>query len=168
MRRVLVLDAHYKPIRIVSWQQAICYLYREKCSVVEEYTDFVVRSISQSFQVPKIIQVRGIVPKHELKVNLSKKNIHKRDNYHCAYCNLSFKHSDLTLDHIVPLCKGGDNRSWLNLISACSGCNGKKGGRTPDEAQMPLHFEPYFPKWSPRQVLDLDQAEETLWGHHIY
>lgn len=168
MHRTLILDAHYKPIKVVSWQKAFCYEYLKKCSVIEYYTDLVVKSINESFQVPKTIQLHGNVPKKELKVNLSKKNIHKRDNYQCAYCNNHFKYSELTLDHIIPLCKNGDNRSWLNLISACNSCNGKKGGRTPEEAHMPLHFKPYVPKWSPKQVLDLMEHELEMWKHHIY
>lgn len=168
MRRTLILDAHYQPVKLVSWQKAICYVYLQKCTLIEEYSDFTVRSVNQVFAVPKVIQVKGVVPKKELKVQLSKRNVHKRDHNTCAYCNKKFKLTDLTLDHIVPLCKGGENRSWLNLISACYSCNGKKGGRTPEEAQMKMCFQPYQPKWSPKQYLDLLEAEEKIWSEHLY
>jgi 5-methylcytosine-specific restriction endonuclease McrA len=43
--------------------------------------------------------------------------------------------SQTTTDHILPKSRGGDT-SWQNLVSSCSGCNSKKGDRTPEEAGM--------------------------------
>lgn len=68
-----------------------------------------------------------------------KRKIWKRDNYICQYCfkDLSssmiteFKrlpHGDITVDHIIPLIKGGTWRMY-NLVTACRKCNGSKGGR---------------------------------------
>lgn len=51
-------------------------------------------------------------------------------NNHCAYClRLSDK---LTMDHMVPLSRGGEH-SDENIVPACGSCNSRKSARTPLE-----------------------------------
>ena len=71
------------------------------------------------------------VPKQ--RVRLNRRNIFARDGNHCQYCGKRFATSELSLDHVVPTCRGGDT-SWENLVCACVRCNVRKGGRTPQEA----------------------------------
>lgn len=55
--------------------------------------------------------------------------------HRCAYCG---KQSErLTMDHIVPVSKGG-NHALSNLVPACPHCNSTKNARTPDEAGMQI------------------------------
>lgn len=49
--------------------------------------------------------------------------VYKRDSYGCVSCG---SHSNLTLDHIVPLARGGGNEIE-NLQTMCSSCNSRKG-----------------------------------------
>jgi len=51
-----------------------------------------------------------------------------RDNYECLRCGDTER---LSIDHIVPLAKGGDN-SPENLQTLCSTCNSIKGDSTSD------------------------------------
>jgi 5-methylcytosine-specific restriction endonuclease McrA len=76
------------------------------------------------------------------KVVLTRRNILRRDGYKCAYCGRG--DLPLTVDHIIPKARGGDD-IWENLISACTKCNNKKGDRTPEEARMPLIYRPFKP-----------------------
>ena len=46
-------------------------------------------------------------------------------DHRCAYCGSSAK---LTVDHVLPVSRGGDN-AIENLIPACLTCNLKKGAR---------------------------------------
>ena len=64
----------------------------------------------------------------------------RRDRHRCAYCG---KRGD-TIDHILPRAQGGSN-TWVNLVTACFTCNGRKDNRTPKQAGMPLLFEPREP-----------------------
>jgi 5-methylcytosine-specific restriction endonuclease McrA len=48
----------------------------------------------------------------------------------CYYCNNTFPSDQLTLDHIVPLARGGKSTKG-NLVLACFDCNQKKGLQTP-------------------------------------
>ena len=43
----------------------------------------------------------------------------------CYYCNQSFPPSELTMDHIVPLAKGGKSVK-NNVVPACKQCNTQK------------------------------------------
>jgi 5-methylcytosine-specific restriction endonuclease McrA len=47
----------------------------------------------------------------------------------CAYCGRLEK---LTIDHIIPVTKGGTNYIW-NICLACDRCNKSKNNRTPEE-----------------------------------
>lgn len=51
--------------------------------------------------------------------------VFKRDAYNCNHCGAT---ENLTIDHIIPIIKGGTN-DLSNLQTLCSSCNSKKGGR---------------------------------------
>ena len=51
----------------------------------------------------------------------------RRDRYRCVYCALPFPAAELTLDHVEPKMRGGDD-SEGNLVSCCRGCNRAKAG----------------------------------------
>ncbi len=42
------------------------------------------------------------------------------------YCGEQFEPAALTVDHVQPRMRGGD-RSGGNLVTACGGCNARKG-----------------------------------------
>lgn len=50
----------------------------------------------------------------------------RRDAYRCVYCAEEFGAEQLTLDHVEPRMRGGD-QSEGNLVSACRACNARKG-----------------------------------------
>jgi 5-methylcytosine-specific restriction endonuclease McrA len=49
----------------------------------------------------------------------------KRSSGICHYCGRKFKPADLTMDHIVPIARGGRS-SKGNVVPACKECNDKK------------------------------------------
>lgn len=163
LRRCLVIDEDFRPIKIISWEKAIIYLINQKAEIIEEYHDFIVRSVSLALKVPKILKVFGKSRIFHRRVSLTNRNIQLRDGYTCAYCEKKFKEDVLTVDHIIPLCQGGPKRNWLNMITACQKCNYKKAGRTPDQANMPLKFKPTIPKWSPKHFLGAQPMELIHW-----
>jgi 5-methylcytosine-specific restriction endonuclease McrA len=48
----------------------------------------------------------------------------------CHYCEGRFAPTDLTMDHVVPLARGGQSTKG-NLVPACKDCNAKKRLATP-------------------------------------
>lgn len=54
-------------------------------------------------------------------------NIKSKHNFRCFWCN---KKKKLTIDHFIPLSRGGKH-SASNIVPACSFCNGSKWNKLP-------------------------------------
>ncbi|WP_036536150.1 HNH endonuclease [Neosynechococcus sphagnicola] len=54
-----------------------------------------------------------------------RKYVWERDCYQCKSCGCSAKEAELTIDHIIPLAKGGTN-DISNFQTLCRGCNSRK------------------------------------------
>jgi 5-methylcytosine-specific restriction enzyme A len=50
----------------------------------------------------------------------------------CHYCGEKFSPRDLTMDHLVPIIRGGKSTKG-NLVPACKKCNAEKKHRLPFE-----------------------------------
>lgn len=61
-----------------------------------------------------------------------KKEVFKRDNFTCQYCEKKKSEADLVLDHLEPLSSGGTNDKD-NLVTSCQLCNRQKGAKTLDD-----------------------------------
>jgi 5-methylcytosine-specific restriction endonuclease McrA len=48
----------------------------------------------------------------------------------CHYCGRTFKPKELTMDHIVPISRGGKSTKG-NIVPCCKECNSKKTYMTP-------------------------------------
>ncbi len=101
-----------------------------------------VRSVTVSYPWPSVIRLNDYIKLPFQKIILTRRNILKRDGHKCAYCGRG--DLPLTIDHVIPKSKGGDE-SWENLVAACLPCNNKKGDRTPEEANMKIRIKPYTP-----------------------
>lgn len=53
----------------------------------------------------------------------------------CYHCEMKFKPSDLTMDHLIPIARGGKSDK-KNCVPSCKDCNTKKGHKT--RAEMAL------------------------------
>ena len=63
-------------------------------------------------------------------------NIFKRDGFTCQYCGAQPPDVVLEVDHILPVCEGGDNDP-MNLVTSCEDCNRGKGKKLLDKPQRP-------------------------------
>ena len=57
---------------------------------------------------------------------MNRSDIFARDNWRCVYCGNVFDAADLTVDHVQPRVRRGD-QSGGNLVTACRVCNTRKG-----------------------------------------
>lgn len=69
----------------------------------------------------------------------------------CHYCGREFKPSDLTMDHLVPVARGGKTTKG-NVVCACKECNNQK------KYLLPMEWEQYL------ESLDKDRTEKTEAG----
>ena len=144
MEAVIVLNAGYEFMGLVSWRKAMTLLFSGKVEVLKE-SDKVVRTVSKSFRIPAVIRLLKFIRQiYRREVPFSRKNVLIRDSCVCQYCGDGFASNELTVDHIIPKVQGGQNR-WNNVVACCRVCNVKKGGRTPRQAGMTLVRQPFKP-----------------------
>ncbi len=55
----------------------------------------------------------------------------------CHYCGEKFKPDELTMDHLIPISRGGKNNKG-NVVPACKPCNNKKKYLLPIEWESEL------------------------------
>lgn len=138
MSKVLVLNASYEPLNITSWRRAVVLLLKGKAEQLEHNGKFVYAD----FPLPSVIRLRQYVRVPYTDIALTRKNLLHRDGHSCQYCG--YTGDELTLDHVVPRSRGGQD-SWENMVIACMRCNVRKGNHTPKEAAMPLRKQPHKP-----------------------
>ena len=61
----------------------------------------------------------------------------RRSSGVCEYCQKVFPPRDLTMDHIIPLARGGRSEKF-NLVPCCKACNTKK------KQLLPFEWEEYM------------------------
>jgi len=55
----------------------------------------------------------------------------------CYYCNSNVPPKDLTMDHIIPLARGGKSVK-LNIVASCKKCNNNK------KYMLPIEWDEYL------------------------
>lgn len=184
---VLVLNRQYMAVHVVNVRRAFSLLVKELAEVIhiedgqyanydfetwreiselkaefkEPHEDWI-RSVNFEIQVPRILRLLYYDRLPKQRVRLNRRNIFARDDGRCQYCGKRFSSSELSLDHVVPTCRGGAT-TWENLVCACVKCNVRKGGRTPGEARMKLIREPVRPKRSPLLSVKLGNPKYASW-----
>ena len=146
---ILVLNSSYEPLHITNWKRAIVLLLKEKAQILSQRVIRLVNYVK--IPLSKIVSQKP-----------SKNLIYKRDNHTCQYCG-STRH--LTIDHIIPRCRGGDD-SWENLVVACSSCNTKKGNIPLEQTGMKLVKRPSAPYNKMQFALNNCKIEE--WKEYTF
>lgn len=166
IQRVLVLNASYEPLQIISVRRAIVLLLQEKAELVEA-AEQQLRAYSFSLDMPLVIRlVRYIRIPHRLKLPCSRRGVLARDHETCQYCGIQPGRTNLTIDHVVPRSQGGLTM-WENVVTACRDCNRKKGGRTPEEANMLLKTKPRQPQYVAFALLG-ELERHDVWRKYAY
>ncbi|HMO02248.1 MAG TPA: HNH endonuclease [Oligoflexia bacterium] len=161
MQAVLLLNASFEPLKVISWQRAVTMFFSGKVEVIEEY-DHQIRSVSIVIKAPAVVRLLKLVKIGRRSPPLSRTNILARDQFTCQYCRKELSSKEATLDHIIPRSQGGTT-SWENIVCACPDCNRQKGGRTPTQAKMRLIKKPIRPDWLPILNLNFNGNLPTGW-----
>lgn len=161
-KQVLVLNASYEPLSLVSVRRAVVLLLREKAELLE-VTQQMLRSNRQKMPVPLVIRLVQYVRLPHRKVPSTRASVMLRDAYTCQYCGEAPGRQYLTVDHVVPRSRGGTHE-WDNLVTACTRCNQKKGSLSPEEAKMELIRKPFEPSYVALVLLSNPIAAQR-WEH---
>ncbi len=162
---VLVLNASFEPLNVVSVRRAVVLVLKEKAEILEA-AQAQLRAERFSMDVPLVIRLVSYVRiPRRLTLPLTRRTILARDYYSCQYCGAQPGKSSLTVDHVVPRSRGGKN-TWENVVSACAPCNQRKGGRTPAEAGLRLRSRPHRPRYLAVALLGVAHYNET-WQKYI-
>ncbi len=161
---VLVLNRVFQAVQITSVRRAFTLLYKGQVRAVDsEYrtydfdnwadipilpSDNYVRTPTRNILIPHVVQLLLFdrLPRQEVK--FSRGNIYLRDHNRCQYCGRKFPASELSLDHVVPISRGGKS-TWENVVCACLPCNVRKGNKLLTESEIRLIRQPARPKWHP-------------------
>jgi 5-methylcytosine-specific restriction endonuclease McrA len=160
MQRVLLLNASYEPLAVVSARRALRLLFAGKADVVIESAGRF-HSPSVTVVVPSVIRlVRYVVVPYGRSAPVNTRNVLARDHHTCAYCG----RVATTTDHVVPRCRGG-RHAWENVVAACAKCNHRKGDRLLAELGWALHRMPFRPKGCAAWLLSV--TPEPGWAPYL-
>ncbi len=190
---VLVLNRGFVPVHLITAQRAFCMLFKAAAEVVhledghlelynfqtwqevsafrkahglaDEDTEWV-RTVSHEIQVPRVVRLLFYSRYPHRRVSFNRRNIFARDENRCQYCGGRFPTNELSLDHVVPLSRGGLT-TWTNVVCACTQCNKRKGGRTPEEAGMKLIHRVAEPRFNPLISLKIRRKKYFSWKQFL-
>ena len=140
----LVLNADFRPLSyyplsLWCWQDAVKSVFLNRVSIVSNYKRKI-RSPSFEMNLPSVIALKSFIKPSD-NPNFTRFNVFLRDKFSCQYCGSK---NELTFDHLLPRSKGGKT-DWDNVVTACSSCNVKKGGRLLIHSGMKLNNKPFQP-----------------------
>ncbi|TXH43263.1 MAG: HNH endonuclease [Desulfurellales bacterium] len=138
---VLVLNATYEPLGVISMERAITLVVLGDADIVLG-TGASVRSQHLTIDEPSVIVLRHMIKiARGRAVPLSRKALFARDRGECAFCETGKAE---TIDHVFPRSRGGKHE-WMNVVASCARCNHYKRDRTPEEAGLTLRWKPFIP-----------------------
>lgn len=130
---------------------------------IEKYRDYDwIRSVNFSVQVPRVIRLNFYDKVPKLTLRFNRRNLFGRDKNTCQYCGLVKPLAQLSFDHVIPTSRGGKT-TWENVVCCCLKCNGKKGDKLPQEANMKLIKKPVRPRHNPLVSVRLNNPKYEMW-----
>lgn len=160
----LVLDCTFRPLAIINWHRALTMDIFRSVEVLEYYDCFV-QTVREVYPIPAVLRSDFIHKTiSSVKVPVSRKNVLRRDNHSCVYCGTT---KDLTIDHVVPLSKGGAH-DWGNVVTACKSCNHRKGNRSLEQLGWTLKKKPKRPgNYEIRKSINWLGTQPEEWRDYI-
>lgn len=125
-RSIADADAYIHNHRELVKSFGDCFIVNEKLETVttderKKFTDEQLEMLGMTKSSPRVVLQK------EKRLNIYDKSEHR-----CSICGKPLKYGEMTIDHIVPLSRGGEN-SEENLRCVCEECNQLKGNRMDNE-----------------------------------
>ena len=109
--------------------------------------DMSIHSKNLNIRVPTVVVTKNYskVRYKDFKGKPNKQGVYLRDNGIDGFTGLEIELSESTLEHVLPLSRGGLDE-YSNVILTTKAINNKKGNKTVEEAGLKLHINPYHPR----------------------
>jgi len=142
---VLLLNASMQPLNVISHRRLVVLLSKERVAFLNQETELQAAAALAGRRLPQgVVIVRLMrnlhVPRRMLRPN--RRNLLLRDDHTCQYCFFTGVAAELTVDHVVPMSRGGAPDRWENLVIACKRCNWRKANHLPHEVGLQLRRAP--------------------------
>src|ERR1700727_2750459 len=143
MERVLLLNATYEPLALVSDRRAVVLMLAGRAEAVAIREDCsVFHSARLAIDVPSIVKPSRRVPirRWARPPPVARRSVLRRDGGLCVYCS---QPAD-TIDHVIPRSRGGTH-DWSNVVAACKRDNLVKADLLLSELGWTLRVKPAPP-----------------------
>ena len=133
---VLLLNASMQPLNVISHRRLIILLSKERVAFLDERSQREAAEALSGRRLPRA-SWSSAAPHHPCASPPSRpnrRNLLLRDDQTCQYCGFVGAAAELTVDHIVPMSRGGAGDRWENLVWPARGATGARpttarGGR---------------------------------------
>lgn len=144
----LVYNTTGEPLELVPSLVGLVLHLRGKAAILETVPGRVARSPRLTFPLPASVVLRKHRRVRSRVASLTNEHLFLRDGHRCVYCGRHRRelgHRErLTRDHLIPQSKGGRNE-WLNVVTACSSCNHRKGDQLAGDIVKTPRTAPWVP-----------------------
>src|SRR3954462_3162335 len=108
--RVLLLNATFEPLAVVTAKRAVVLMLTGKAECIEVTLDEAFHSENLTVPAPSVMRLsRYVRVPYRAAVPMTRAGVLRRDGRRCAYCG---RRAD-TIDHVIPRSRGGTH-SWDN------------------------------------------------------
>jgi 5-methylcytosine-specific restriction endonuclease McrA len=155
-RTVLVLNRNWLPINSVDVKTALLQLaagaslaldirgenhlvpvsWEEWIKLEPLNEEEVIHTSKQLVRQPTVVIANNFDRLVRKRGKFTLANVARRDGFKCQYTGKKLTRDRWSLDHVVPLSRGGRN-SPDNVVLADKDVNNRKGSKTPKEAGLP-------------------------------
>jgi HNH endonuclease len=158
MSTVIVLNKNYQFWTEASIPKVLKWYSLNKIEIVLADESEEIGSMEVRIKMPLVVRLLefiGYKPKKEA-IPYSADAVYKRDDNICQFWHKDqngrkFKYrctsDDRSIDHVLPISRGGSRNSFTNSVCACKDCNiNVKKNRLPEEVGLELIRKPFVPK----------------------
>jgi len=150
MKKVLLLNGDYTPLRFISSVRALKLILKGRAEIIDigngqsVWNDDFFRTPSKEIKVPATVRLTSRIHAKWTPPRFRKRAVFHRDDWKCQYCHSELQKANTTIDHVHPKSKGGES-SWKNCVTSCKRCNKIKANKTLAEVGWRLLKQPEEP-----------------------
>lgn len=168
-QRTLILNSDFTPLSIVTTYRSLSLFIKDRIDSIHHHENEYINGVNTSFASISVGRIkRRYVKMDSYYVPYARKLVLKRDGHKCVYCGSS---SNLTIDHVVPISKGGKS-SWENTVTSCWKCNNSKGETNVKDFMETKNFTHMIKPFKPHQILMMINGNindiPEIWKQYLF